>query len=80
MYINLNEQTYQSVLNQNFAANIKYLNTQAAVNSAQQYQKNIDGKMPVAATNAETFEDILARTRSFLNEIAISLVEQGRMF
>lgn len=32
----------------------------------------------VAAANAETFGDILARTRSFLDEIAIPLVEQGK--
>lgn len=43
-------------LNQNFAANIQYLNTQAALNSTQQYQKNIDGKMPIAPTEAERNE------------------------
>ena len=43
-------------LNQGFAANVQYLNTQAALNSLQGYQKNIDGKMPVAPTSAEKNE------------------------
>ena len=43
-------------LNQNFAANLQYLNTQAALNNTQKFQQNIDGKIPVAATEAEKNE------------------------
>ena len=31
-------------LNQNFVANVQYLNTQAALNNAQKFQQNVDGK------------------------------------
>ena len=43
-------------LNQNFAANVQYLNTQAALNNLQNYQRNIDGKMPMAPTASEKSE------------------------
>ena len=43
-------------LNQNFAANVQYLNTQAALNNLQNYQRNIDGKMPMAPTVSEKSE------------------------
>ena len=43
-------------LNQNFVANIQYLNTQAALNNVQKFQQNLDGKMPIAPTTAEKNE------------------------
>lgn len=43
-------------LNQNFIANVQYLNTQAALSNVHQTVKNIDGKMPVAPTEAEKNE------------------------
>lgn len=43
-------------LNQNFIANVQYLNTQAALTNVQKNVKNIDGKLPVAPTEAEKSE------------------------